>query len=246
MTFCVGLKTHEGLVALADTQIVRGSERLTKSKLAILRRGDESFFVMTSGLRSIRDKLMIYAAEEIEGEPDAFSRLYQVANLYGRHLQRIREEDGEALAASKLSFNLHAIVGGRLQDDPEPTLFFLYPEGNWIEASDDSPYFIIGRTVYGKPILDQLMQPDTSLPRACGLAMLAFDATRTSVTDVDFPIDMITVSRQTNQTREQRYDAPDLAEAMQWWRQRLQDSLRDLPTDWSRPLLDPAHQPADV
>ena len=242
MTFCVGLKTHEGLVALADTQIVRGSERLTKSKVAILKQGDESFFVMTSGLRSIRDKLMIYAAEEIQRDPDpdAFSRLYQVANLYGRQLQRIREEDGESLAASKLAFNLHAIVGGRLRDDEEPTLFFLYPEGNWIEASDDSPYFIIGRTVYGKPILDQLMQPDTPLPRACALAMLAFDATRTSVTDVDFPIDMITVSRATQQTRERRYDASEMADALAWWRQRLRDSLLELPIDWSGPLLEPA------
>ena len=240
MTFCIGLKTHHGLVALADTQIVRGSERLTKSKLALLKHRDESFFVMTSGLRSIRDKLMIYGSEVLDQEADHCDRLYQVVNLLGQQLQRIREEDGEALAASKLSFNLHAIVGGRLAGDEEPCLFFIYPEGNWIEASDDSPYFMIGRTVYGKPILDRLMTPDSPISRACTLALLAFDATRTSVTDVEFPIDLITVCAATGVTRQHRYDAADLSPATDHWHQQLRAALLEMPTDWTRPLVDPA------
>ena len=72
-----------------------------------------------------------------------------------------------------------------------PTLFYIYPEGNWIEATADSPYFILGRTLYGKPILDRLLISDTPLAQALALAYLAFDATRTSVIDVAFPIDVI-------------------------------------------------------
>jgi putative proteasome-type protease len=245
MTFCIGLKSPAGLVALADTQIVRGSERLTKSKVALLQHRNESFFVMTSGLRSIRDKLMIYAAEALEQSPDDYQRLYQVANRFGRELQRIRGEDLEALRQSNLAFNLHAIIGGRLHGDAEPTLFFVYPEGNWIEASTDSPYFMIGRTVYGKPILDRLMSPDASLPRAAALAMLAFDATRTSVTDVDFPVDMLTVHADTGRTAERRYTEKDLANAAGWWQQHLREALTSLPMRWAQPLLEPDEPPAD-
>jgi putative proteasome-type protease len=245
MTFCIGLKSPAGLVALADTQIVRGSERLTKSKVALLQHRNESFFVMTSGLRSIRDKLMIYAAEALEQSPDDYQRLYQVANRFGRELQRIRGEDLEALRQSNLAFNLHAIIGGRLHGDAEPTLFFVYPEGNWIEASTDSPYFMIGRTVYGKPILDRLMSPDASLPRAAALAMLAFDATRTSVTDVDFPVDMLTVHADTGRTSERRYTEKDLANAAGWWQQHLREALTSLPMRWAQPLLEPDEPPAD-
>ena len=67
----------------------------------------------------------------------------------------------------------------------------VYPEGNWIDATPDSPYFIIGRTSYGKPILDRLLTYDTPLAQAVALAYLAFDSTRASVVDVEFPIDLV-------------------------------------------------------
>ena len=237
MTFCIALKTEAGLVALADTQIVRGGEQLKKGKLSILKHGDESFFVMTSGLRSVRDKLVIYAAEEMEREPEAYDRLYQVANLFGRQLRRVHAEDAAALAAGGLSFNLHAIIGGRLGRDGPPTLFYLYPEGNWVEAASDSPYFMIGRTTYGRPILDRLMTADVDLSRAAALAVLAFDATRSSVTDVDFPIDVLTVAAETGVMREIRFTSQQLGAATDWWQRRLADALAELPMDWAAELL---------
>lgn len=239
MTFCVALKTADGLVALADTRIVKGSEWLTRSKLSTLQHRGESFFIMTSGLRSIRDKLLVHTAERLEADEGEFSRLHQIATLFGQRLQAIRQEDGDALQQSNLSFNLHAIIGGRLQGDTEPCLYFLYPEGNWIEASPDSPYFMIGRTYYGKPILDRLMRDDVSLDRACALAMLAFDATQTSVTDVGFPIDMLTVPACGSEAREQRFEQADLQSATDSWQAHLSDAIEELPMDWAAPLLAP-------
>ena len=110
MTFCVALKTHEGLVALADTRIVKGSEWLTKSKLAIQTHHGTSFFIMTSGLRSIRDKLMTLTEERMQEADAPYARLHEVATLYGQQLQAIREQDGAALEQSNLSFNMHAII----------------------------------------------------------------------------------------------------------------------------------------
>ncbi len=237
MTFCVALKTREGLVALADTRIVKGSEWLTKSKLSLLQHRSESFFIMTSGLRSIRDKLMIHTDELLQHNADEYSRLHQVATMFGQQLQSIRQDDGGALEQSNLSFNLHAIIGGRLHEDTEPCLYFLYPEGNWIEAAEDSPYFMIGRTYYGKPILDRLMSVDVPLDRACALAMLAFDATQTSVTDVGFPIDMLTIPADGGESRDHRFEQAALSEATESWHRHLREAMEELPMEWAAPLL---------
>ena len=157
MTFCVGIKVDQGLVALADTQIVKGGERLSKGKLTLIEHRAQRLFIMTSGLRSLRDKTVIYLEEKLDEETGDFERLYQVAQAFGDQLRRVRGEDEAALVQGGLNFNLHAVIGGQLAGDPSPTLFYIYPEGNWIEATADSPYFVLGRTLYGKPILDRLL-----------------------------------------------------------------------------------------
>ena len=155
MTFCLGMKVQQGLVALADTQIVKGSERLSKIKITLVKHGTRPLFIMTSGLRSVRDKTVIYLAEQLKAQSSAYKRLYQVANAFGEQWRQVWHEDAAALTQSGLMFNLHAIIGGQLDADPEPTLFYIYPEGNWIEAAADTLHFVIGRTPYSKPILDQ-------------------------------------------------------------------------------------------
>lgn len=237
MTFCLGIKVDQGLVALADTQIVKGSERLSKGKFTLLEHGDQRLFIMTSGLRSVRDKTVIYLEEKLREEAADFERLYQVAQAFGEQLRRVKQEDGAALAQGGLSFNLYAIIGGQLDRDPSPALFLIYPEGNWIEASSDSSYFIIGRTLYGKPILDRLLGFQTPLPQALALAYLAFDATRTSVVDVAFPIDVIVFDQATRLLYQERFDAPALANATEWWQQCLRTALGKFPMDWANSLL---------
>ena len=237
MTFCVGIKVEQGLVALADTQIVKGGERLSKGKLALVHHRAQQLFIMTSGLRSVRDKTVIYLEEKLAEEALGFERLYQVAQSFGEQLRRVRQEDEAALAQGGLSFNLHAIIGGQLDGDPTPTLFYIYPEGNWIEATSDSPYFILGRTLYGRPILDRLLAAGTPITQALGLAYLAFDATRTSVIDVAFPIDVIVFDPSTRSLHQQRFDEPALASAAAWWQQRLGVALGEFPMDWAKSLL---------
>lgn len=237
MTFCLGVKVTKGLIALADTQIAKGDERLSKAKLSLIPYRDQPLFVMTSGLRSVRDKAVIYLEEELGAEGRQIDRLYQVANLFGAQLRRVRAEDGDALTRSGLQFNSHAIIGGQFQADFAPTMFYVYPEGNWIEAAFDSPYFAIGRTAYGKPILDRLLSGDTEPRRALGLAYLAFDATRASVTDVDFPFDVVLLDAATGQLKHQRFNREALAGTGDWWQQRLASALDELPLDWAEPLL---------
>ena len=237
MTFCVGIKVNEGIVALADTRIVRGSEQVNKQKLAEFQLAGQALFTMTSGLRSVRDKTLTYVDETLRGEDIVRDRLYQFANLFGEQLRRVKVEDGSSLAESNHSFNMHAIIGGRLAADQSPQLFYVYPEGNWVEVAFDSPYFIIGRSYYGKPILDRLLSSETSLSSAVALALLAFDATTTSVTDVGYPIDVAVLANGDVSPRFHRYTRDDLTETIAHWNRALADSLHTLPMNWASPLL---------
>ncbi len=236
MTFCIGIKVREGIVALADTRIVRGSEQTNKGKLAPFPHEQFPIFTMTSGLRSVRDKTLVYVQEVLREQSPHCDWLYQFANLFGEQLRRVKREDGPSLAATNHSFNLHAIIGGKLSADDIPEMFYLFPEGNWVEASPDSPYFIIGRTYYGKPILDRLLKYETPLSEAIALAFLAFDATRTSVTDVDFPIDLAVMSGGNPEMQFARYQAKQLDEATQWWTRTLKQSLQAMPMEWASRL----------
>ncbi len=237
MTFCVGIKVRQGVVALADTQIVRGSEQVSKQKLSILNHADDSLFVMTSGLRSVRDKSLIYLGEQLNQQPQPIDRLYKVVNLFGEQVRRVHQEDATSLAASGMPWDPHAIIGGRLHQDLSPQMFFVYPQGNWIESAPDSPYFIIGRTHYGKPILDRLLNFETPLRSAVALALLAFDATRTSVTDVECPIDIAVIAEGDRHARFQRFTRDEISSATHWWSQTLSQSLASLPMDWAANLF---------
>jgi putative proteasome-type protease len=245
LTFCIGIRVRDGIVALADTRIVRGSEQGNKQKLAEFQHKDESLFTMTSGLRSVRDKTLVYVEEMLRESKPPMDRLYQFVNLFGDQLRRVKIEDGPSLASSGLQFNLHAIIGGCLPADPFPQLFYVYSEGNWLEASIDSPYYIIGRSFYGKSILDRLLNYETPLQSALALALLAFDATRTSVTDVDYPIDVAVIATGTRRPIFKRYTEKDLQNTTLWWSEMLSQALSAIPMDWASELLQQATTQSD-
>lgn len=240
MTFCVAAKVDSGLVALADTRIVKGSEQSRKGKVAHVFHSDGNLFFMTSGLRSVRDKTSIYfeasLAEKQKGE---ICHLFEVANLFGECLRRVKDEDGPSLAAANLSFNLHAIIGGKFSADKTPCLFYIYPQGNWVEATADAPYHMIGQTSYGKPILDRLLNTGCSLSETLALLFLAFDGTRASVIDVGFPIDCIVLDGVSGALKRQRFTMTELQETTHWWTNTLQAALANFPLEWSKDLFKP-------
>ncbi|MCA9259990.1 MAG: hypothetical protein KDA61_12350, partial [Planctomycetales bacterium] len=184
-----------------------------------------------------RDKTHYYLEEQLQSNPPEMTRLWQFAYLFGEQLRRVRNEDAASLAATGHSFNLHAIIGGRLSDDERPRLIYVYPEGNWVSATEDAPYFLIGRTYYGKPILDRLLHARTPLRTAITLAVLAFDATRTSITDVGCPVDLLVLPNGTSVPAIVRLDEAELAETTNWWEHHLRESLAEIPVAWMDKLL---------
>lgn len=232
MTFCLGMKVHDGLVGIADTRITSGAECITAHKLVVFQHAGHPLFVMTSGLRSVRDKVITYFEEVLEESQTEFDRLHKALNVLAEQTRRVADEDKEALEKSKLAFNFHALVGGQMKHDREHKLYLLYPQGNWVEIGAGTPYCIIGETGYGKPILDRTLKYGDSMQMALKVGALAFDSTRISSTTVDFPLDVVVFERGSQEMYECRYEKADLGESCQWWQERLRASLNELPSQW--------------
>jgi putative proteasome-type protease len=237
MTFCLGMKVEEGLVGLADTRVTTGAECITARKVSIHQHGHHSMFLMTSGLRSVRDKAVTYFEEVIEESGQRFDRLHKAVNALAAQIRRVAQEDRAALDQGGFSFNLHALIGGQLESDQEHKLYLLYPQGNWVEVSEGTPYCIIGESGYGKPLLDRVLRYNSPMELALKVGYLAFDATRTSSTSVEFPLDVVLYRRQTFVIIEHRFEKEDLQEIAAWWQGRICESVDMLPAKWTERIL---------
>ena len=238
MTYCLAIKVRDGLVGLADGRITSGTQVSAARKLTLHGPKSAQFFIMTSGLRSVRDKTVAYLERDRRDGKAEYSSMLDAVAAYTMYLRRVREEDKESLERSNLAFNLHTLIGGQLAKDSQPTVFLVYPEGNWIEVDERTPYLSIGITTYGKPILDRALRHETSLRNALKLAYVSFDSTRLSSSDVGFPIDVIAYSTSDQQWRERQYEYDDLREQSQWWNRHLTDLATALPDgSWVEGML---------
>jgi putative proteasome-type protease len=227
MTFCIAVKSKSGVIALSDTRISSGLGVSTSKKIKTYQENGNSFFIMSSGLRSIRDKVIHLFEDELENQ--TFDKLYKYANLIGNVVKRVRSEDLEQLQQSKFFFDGHFIMGGQCSKDKRSTIFLIFPEGNWVEASDESPYTLIGNTAFGKPILRRLLHEEITFDLAIKVAYLAFDATFKNASDVDFPLDFALYRNGSFDFQEFRKSEEELKETSTKWNQMLVNAANELP-----------------
>src|SRR4029079_4361774 len=237
MTFCLGIRVKDGLVGIADTRVTSGSECITARKVSIYQGEGWSMFLMTAGLRSVRDKALTYFDEIMDEAEVPQNRLFKLANLFAEQIRRVSAEDRESLEGSGLKFNIHALIGGQLAGDPEHKLYLVYPEGNWVDIGEGTPYHIIGAGGYGKPVLDRTLKFEDPIEFALKVGTLAFDSTRISAADVAFPLEIVLYQRDSHQMVSQRFEKNDLVENSDKWQERLRNSVREMSLDWAQPLL---------
>jgi putative proteasome-type protease len=230
MTYCLGIKVKEGLLAIADTRITSGTDTTVKKKITIEQKDNFSLFIMTSGLRSARDKAIVYFNELLETKE--FNKMYKAVNAFGEQVRRVAVEDKASLEAAGFKFDLNTIIGGQLKDDDEHKLFLLYPEGNWVELGQGAPYVVIGNSGHGKAILNRILTEDSSLKLALKTGFLSFDSTRVSSNNVDFPIDVALYKRDTFEIIETRYEKKDLEYISVQWAEELKLALEHISEDW--------------
>jgi putative proteasome-type protease len=201
MTYCVGMLVDAGLVMLSDSRTNAGVDQInTFRKMTIFQRADERVLVlMSAGNLAITQAVSNILKDTPVGSKEP-ARIYQATNMFnaarvvGDALREIHERDAESLNAQGFDFNGTFILGGQIKGE-EPRLFHIYSAGNFIESSLDTPYFQIGESKYGKPIIDRVISRGSSLAQAAKCALVSMDSTIRSNLSVGPPLDLGIIRR---------------------------------------------------
>ncbi|MGC3981643.1 MAG: proteasome-type protease [Steroidobacteraceae bacterium] len=205
MTYCVGILVGEGLVFLADSRTNAGVDQIsTFRKVAVFEQpGERVMVLMTAGNLAISQALISILQEKIDDKAGKAGEslmtapnMFEAARLVGESLREVYHRDANALKEHGIDFNATLIFGGQIGGEM-PRLFNIYSAGNFIEATADTPYFQIGESKYGKPILDRVVTRSLSLQRSVKCALVSMDSTIRSNLSVGLPLDLITIKRDT-------------------------------------------------
>lgn len=200
MTYCLGMLCRNGLVFLSDSRTSAGMDNITmRSKMRIFEKpGDRVICVLSSGNLSLTQATLAMVDEDLvlgDGDPrkkHIMNRqtLYETVRYIGSKVRAVEKRDRAALEADGFSFNINLIVGGQIAG-MTPEVHLIYPQGNSIHATSDSPFLQIGEAKYGKPVLDRGFSFETKLNDAVKFGVVSFDATMKSNAAVGPPIDIL-------------------------------------------------------
>ena len=195
MTYCVAMVLDEGLVFASDSRTNAGVDHVsTFCKMTVIETPGEGVIVMlNSGNLATTQQVVSRVkrhASDVNQRLTQHASMFTVAELVGRELRNtILTTQNEAPEQSDVDFSANFLVGGQLKGEA-PRLFMVYPQGNFIESTADTPFFQIGESKYGKPILDRVIQPGVSMSQAIKCALVSFDSTIKSNLSVGLPIDV--------------------------------------------------------
>lgn len=198
MTYCVGMRLNHGLVLMADTRTSAGVDNFSVSRKMFtwFVPGECVFTIMTAGNLATTQAMISLLEERSktveERDPSILRQpsMFQVARLVGETLKEVIADSSPNGQTSDDQFRASAILAGQVKDG-KPTIFLIYPEGNFIEVTEDTPFFQIGETKYGKPILVRAYDADMSFDDAVKLLLVSFDSTIKSNLSVGLPIDIL-------------------------------------------------------
>jgi putative proteasome-type protease len=235
MSYCLGIKTHEGLVLASDSRTSAGDQVSVCQKMhTFVVPGERVFVLLTSGSLSLSQSVITLLRKDFDngiGLATAES-LYDAARVVGAMVRRVSDIDREFLERDKFTFNCHFILGGQVQGE-DPDLYLVYPPGNPLRSSTDSPYVQIGETKYGRPILDRgIKYESTPLEAAAKYALISLDSTMRSNMTVGPPVDLLIYhAGDFSLKRHRRLIAsdPDLKEIHLHWEQSLRKAVSELP-----------------
>lgn len=200
MTYCVATMIDAGLVFASDSRTNAGVDNIsTFRKMKIFEQPSERVIIMVcSGNLAITQATISHLELAIRHNAEQnlmkVMSMYEVADLVGTALREVRHRDGPFLMENNIDSNASFIVGGQIAGETQ-RLFMVYAEGNFIEATLETPYFQIGEVKYGKPIIDRVITAGTSLDEAIKCVLVSFDSTMRSNLTVGLPIDLVCYER---------------------------------------------------
>lgn len=240
MTYCCGILVREGLVMIADTRTNAGLDNIsTFRKLHLFREpGERVMAIATSGNLAISQSVISTLNEGMEnpetGEVETLMNapsMFVAAQRIGQAIRKVKHNEGLVLQAANVDFSVSFLLGGQIKGRGL-RLFMIYPEGNFIEASDDTPFFQIGETKYGRPILVRGFQSDMSFESAVKLLMVSFDSTMAANLSVALPLDMLLLPRDKFEPLQKRRfaeDDPYFNTVSTGWSDALRSAFHSLP-----------------
>ena len=198
MTYCVGLKIDRGLVFMSDTRTNAGMDSIsTFKKMHVWEEpGERVIVLMSAGNLATTQAVVSLLDERTKAISERHSTLletpsmYQTVRMVGDTVKEVIASSSPAGEKADSYFNASFILGGQIKGS-EPRLFMIYPEGNFIESTDDTPFFQIGETKYGKPIIIRAYEKTMSLAETVKLLLVSFDSTLKSNLSVGLPLDML-------------------------------------------------------
>lgn len=238
MTYCVGIEVDEGLVFAADTRTNASLDDVrVHRKLHVFEYpGDRVFVLMTAG-NLATTQLVVSRLRRDADDPSAtrslrsFRHLFEVAGYVGEVLVDSQVQARDSDPHESIGTQATLILGGQIAGE-RPGLYMVYPLGNCICASPETPYLQIGESKYGKPILDRIVRPATALEDAARCALVSLDSTIRSNLSVGLPIDLALLRAgelRISQHMRLEADTPLYAEIHASWSQRLENAVRGLP-----------------
>lgn len=243
MTYCVAMSLQEGLLFASDSRTNAGVDHIsTFCKMTVLESAGERTLVLLNSGNLATTQTVISTLRKAIGtdRPNLMSvpSLFDCAELVGNSIRAvIAHHAGQQAQSGSVDFSCSFLVGGQIAGE-RPRLFLVYPEGNFIEATEDTPYFQIGESKYGKPIIDRVVRPDTAMDEAVKCALVSFDSTMRSNLSVGLPLDLAIMRTDALRiTFRHRIDARDayFGSLREGWSQGLKRVFNDLPQpDWLR------------
>jgi putative proteasome-type protease len=210
MTYCVGVLLDSGMVFASDSRTNAGVDHVSSfRKMTVYERpGDRVVVIMTSGNLSVTQNainLLEQQARRADGGASVWNAqsLFDVATMLGDCLREVKRRDAAYLTQNSIDANANFIIGGQVKGENQ-RLFMLYQEGNFIEATPETPFFQIGETKYGKPIIDRVVKRSTSVIDATKCVLISFDSTMRSNVSVGLPLDLATYARDSLRLQLQR------------------------------------------
>jgi putative proteasome-type protease len=197
MTYCVAVRLETGMIFASDSRTNAGVDQVaTYSKMRVFEKPEDRVIVtlasgnlaMTQGVINLLER----QARAPEGVPTLWNAetMYDAAELVGGALREMQRRDAPYLEQADIETHASLIVGGQIRGEP-PRLFHVYSEGNFIEATEETPYFQLGESKYGKPMLDRVISPATAQKEAAKCVLVSFDSTMKSNISVGLPIDLL-------------------------------------------------------
>ncbi|MBX3399381.1 MAG: hypothetical protein KF873_11605 [Gemmataceae bacterium] len=236
MSYCLAIQTKLGLVFASDSRTNAGLDQANvATKLTtFVKPGERVYVLLTSGGLSLSQSVLaVLHGEYGAGKGLAVAAtMYEAARIVGDAVRTVSSRDREHLEKDGIAFNVNFIIGGQIGTQPHE-LYMIYPQGNPLRATPESPFLQIGESKYGRPILDRAVRYDTtSLEQATKLALISLDSTMRSNLTVGPPVDLVVYHANELKVRQQMRlgaDDPQLMMIRTQWEQELRAASQRLP-----------------